>query len=108
MPKRLQREFLGGESPMQIDRTDGYPTPGVPDPAVRPLGQAHTTITRRADRQAADQADLSVENLISKAAETPDVRPEAVAEAKQRLESGTLDTFEAIRRAAEAIITRGI
>jgi len=43
-----------------------------------------------------------------RAAGTAEVNPQAVAEARKLLESGQLDTPEAVRRAAEAILTRGV
>ena len=72
-------------------------------------------------RQAAnptDGAEASVANprigeaaskpYIQKAAVCDEVNTQAVAEAKELLESGQLDTPEAAKRAAERIISMGI
>ena len=58
------------------------------------------------EASAIGEDSLSV--YAAKAARTPDVRSDAVAEARRLLEAGELDTPEALTRAAEAIVDQGV
>ncbi len=46
--------------------------------------------------------------LVRQAAAAPEVNAQAVAEARRLLQAGQLDTPQAARAAAEAILTRGV
>ena len=46
--------------------------------------------------------------LVRQAAASPEVNAQAVAEARRLLQAGQLDTPEAARAVAEAILTRGV
>lgn len=47
-------------------------------------------------------------SLVRQAAASPEVNAQAVADARRLLQAGQLDTPEAARAAAEAILTRGL
>ena len=92
---------------MRVDGTSGLDPPasqGQPAaPARRPSakgGAGETGEGWAVERPAADKA------LVQKAKASPEVDLKAVAEAKRLLASGRLDTPEAIRRAAEAILSQ--
>jgi hypothetical protein len=93
---------------MQIDGTHGVDPLHIPGGAkslVRPDQPAAGT-----DRpaEAPGPRDPDVEPYIRRAAEAPEVRPDAVAEAKRLLASGSLDTPEAAGKAAERLLRDGI
>lgn len=94
---------------MHIERTNNYQPRDVsgsaPDltraaPLAGDLGNASDA--------AAVTPDAGTQALANLAASAPEIREDAVAEAKRLLESGQLSSMEAIRRAAEAILDRGI
>ncbi len=78
--------------------------PSGPNPASKPgrAGSASETGT-----PASRSVDSELEALIKKVKAADGVNSEAVAEAQKLLESGELDSPEAIARAAEALIRFG-
>jgi len=99
---------------MRIDGTYG---PQIPQrPAANESAEAGRTGqpdkaqragTERTDQTPAVSGD-SLAAYVARARLAPAVRADAVAEARRLIESGELDTPEAIGRAAEAIVDRGI
>jgi|WetSurMetagenome_2_1015567.scaffolds.fasta_scaffold1425101_1 hypothetical protein len=95
---------------MNIERTHGYY-----DGSVMPQ-EPHKPVRARQDGQEAKKvpgetetvADSTFQALTLQAASTPDINAQAVAEAKRLLQSGELSSPEAIRRAAKAMLSRGI
>ena len=55
-----------------------------------------------------ETADAVHDSYIRKAAGSPDVDMKAIAEARRLLDAGELDTPQAIARAAENMIAKGI
>jgi hypothetical protein len=93
---------------MQIQPTNPYNPPGGPDgtpglPKAEPVGADSQRI-----RRTPPAAQSEVEALARQAAETEEINQAAVAEAKKLLQSGELSSPEAIRRAAENLLNRGI
>jgi len=94
---------------MQIEPTHGFETPGLPEKApngpqpgdVPPAGKAPPRRTPPAGSSA-------LSPWVQEAAKAEPVRRGAVEEAKRLLASGNLDTAEAARGAAEAILTFGL
>ena len=91
---------------MRIDGTHGM------DPrAVSESGSAEAKPLRPAPREG--QEPLGVELLssqqayVDQAAAAPETDPQAVAAARELVRTGQLDTPEAIRRAAEALLQFG-
>ncbi len=92
---------------MRINRTDilGRRSPaGEGDKnAKKAKGKGAKALT------AADATMLAAKPaLVRKAKDAPEVRAELVAEARRLIEAGELDTPQAAKAAAEAIITRGL
>lgn len=94
---------------MQIERTEGVDSLGLPD------GSGNLSKTGKA-ASAADKTDGSPDLLseaalrpyIDRAAGADEIRSEVVNEAKRLLAAGELDTPENARKAAEAILRLGI
>jgi hypothetical protein len=94
---------------MHIERTGGLGGPGGTDPSrslPRPGSQAADA--KKTAGKAELDASTDVKSFAKLVLETPEVREDAVAEARKLLESGQLSTPDAIRRAAEAMFKRGI
>jgi hypothetical protein len=93
---------------MHIERTNGYSGPGAADsgkPLPRPGSKVDGLKNLTEDSAADATSGLNFAQLVQKA---PDVNTDAVAEARRLLESGQLSTPDAIRRAAEGMVRRGI
>jgi hypothetical protein len=93
---------------VRIDKTNGYEPQGLPTsgrPTAKPGKPAAAGVNEDVDGA---QIDLTSAALARQAASSADVNAAAVQEAKQLLQSGQLDTPEAIRRAAQAILTTGL
>jgi len=75
----------------------------TPEQAVRPDSAELTDQTARIE-----VADAVHQSYIRKAAASQDLNAEAIAEARKLIEAGQLDTPEAIAKAAENIIDKGI
>jgi hypothetical protein len=93
---------------MQIEGTHGVDPLHVPGGArnlVRPDQPANAT---GRPTQAPGPEGPDIEPYARRAAEAPEVRPDAVAEAKRLLASGSLDTPEAAVRAAERLLRDGV
>lgn len=93
---------------MRIDGPNRLETPSQP---------AGNEVKRQASKAAGTSQASAANTRIGEAAAKPyihkvavgdDVNRQAVAEAKQLIESGQLDTPEAAKRAAERIISMGI
>jgi hypothetical protein len=94
---------------MQIERTNGLGGPGGADPSRSlPRPGSQVTDSAKAANKAATDATTDVKSFAELVLKTPEVRQDAVAEARRLLESGQLSTPEAIRSAAEAMFKRGI
>jgi hypothetical protein len=94
---------------MHVERTPGLDPFGGAEGA----GGLHKPTESKAggpkDTSAAEPAHQpSAEPYLERAREAPEVRESAVAEARRLLAEGTLDTPEAARRAAEALLQLGI
>jgi hypothetical protein len=94
---------------MNIERTSGY------DGSVMPHEPNKSARLRQNAENAGKVAggsetgvDSEFQALTLQAAGTPDVNAQAVAEAKRLLQNGQLSSPESIRRAAEAMLDRGI
>ena len=81
------------------------PAEGDP-PAQRPIRPAGSQDAAAAGKPRA--LDATLEPYVREAIASQEVNQQAVAEAIKLLESGQLDTPEAIARAAESILFRGI
>jgi hypothetical protein len=96
-----------GDRPVRIDGIQGY-QPQRPDEqnALSRPASARTD----GENKAVDSSDLlaEVRRTIRAAVEVEEVNRDAVAEAKGLLASGQLQSPEAFRRAAEAILSRGL
>jgi hypothetical protein len=94
---------------MNIERTNACDGPVLPDGAKKPL-RSH--LGPGDAMKAADNPDAvagsEFQDLVGQAANVPDVNAQAVAEAKRLLKSSELSSPEAISRAAEAMLRRGI
>jgi len=92
---------------MHIEPTQGFDALGSPDGAgnapepVPPAGRGKPNETSPEERGIPA-------SYIDQAAAAPEIRSEAVAEARRLLASGELDTPEAAEAAAETILTLGI
>lgn len=78
-----------------------------------PNGKASACTSKSSDARGADAGDgagrtSAQQSLIEAAGAVKDVNPQAVEEARNALRSGELDTPEAARRAAEAILEQGV
>lgn len=72
----------------------------------QPVGPGDAHLTAQTGRP--ETTEAIHKSYIRRAAASEDVDLQAVAEAKKLLEAGQLDTSEAIARAAENIVSRGI
>ncbi len=92
-------------------RLDG-PQPVPPNPLPEKVPPANIPQTSTSSSGATNEADSEVLSAnidyIRQAIETEDIDAAAVAEARQLLESGDLDTPEVATRAAELIIKLGL
>lgn len=93
---------------MRIDGIQGH-QPHMPDDHSslrRPVAGEQNV----AAGQAVDSSGILAEVLpyIDSAGKVEEVNAQAVAEAKEMLASGQLQSAEAIQRAAEAILSRGL
>ncbi len=94
---------------MQVERTPGLDPFGVSEGSnglQKPPGTKSGGPKVVQGAPAAPQP--SIEPYVRRANETPAVRRGAVEEARRLLAEGALDTPEAARRAAEAILSLGI
>ena len=81
------------------------PLPGS-NGSTQPVGSGG--VSRAAQTGRPETTEAIHKSYIRKAVGVEDVDLQAVAEAKRLLDSGQLDNPEAIARAAENIVTRGI
>jgi len=94
---------------MHIERTNGLGGPNAADGGQllpRP-GSKAGGVRKAADDDADVQTPAGVD-FTQMAKTAPDVNTDAVAEARRLMDSGELSSPEAIRRAAESMIQRGI
>jgi len=96
-----------GVSNVRIDGVYNFESPGVSE---EKKASAKTPRHAREAKGAAGDAEVlsSMLPLIRKAADVEEVDAQAVQAARQLLQSDQLDTPEAARRAAEAILGGGI
>ena len=93
---------------MRLDGPQGLPPNSLPE-KVPPASTPETGSSRSGATNEADSEVLSANiDYIRQAIETEDMDAAAVAEARQLLESGQLDTPEVATRAAELIIKLGL
>ncbi len=93
---------------MRIDGPNRPEMPGQPDSNEVKRQAARPTDTSEASAANARIGEAACKPYIQKAAACDEVNRQAVAEAKKLLESGQLDTPEAVKRAAERIVSMGI
>ena len=92
---------------MRIDGTFGYEAHGLAG-NNRASGQRAPKPAARIEGDAAVEVAASARKYIDKALAAEEVDPAAIAEAKRLLAEGLLDTPEAIERAADAMVMRGL
>ena len=92
---------------MRIDGTFGYEAHGLGGKSGA-LGQHAPKATESVERNAGVEVVAPAGKYIAKALAAEEVNTAAIAEAKRLLAEGLLDTPEAIERAAEAMVTRGL
>ena len=93
---------------MRLDGPQPVPPNSLPE-KIPPASTPETGTSRSSTTNEADSEVLSANiDYIRQAIETEDMDPAAVAEARQLLESGQLDTPEVATRAAELIIKLGL
>jgi len=93
---------------MNVERTGGLGGPGAPDGGQhlsRPGSKSGGVNKPAGDPDVQTPSGVDFVRLVAKA---PDVNQAAVAEARRLLDSGQLSTADAVRRAAESILRRGI
>jgi len=94
---------------MNIERTNACDGPVLPDGAKKsPRSNLGVGDVMKAPGNPEALASSEFQDLVRQAAGVPDVNAQAVAEAKRLLKSGELSSPEAISRAAEAMLRRGI
>ena len=76
-----------------------------PNPPSKPSRSADAATSSASESDPTVESQLKT--LIGKAKASEEINSQAVAEARKLLKSGELDTPDAIRRAAEAIIRFG-
>lgn len=93
---------------MRIDATHKSDAVGLDalSGTYRPAGKS-SKVTEQAAVSPAAALDQAQQPYVSQVQQTPAVRASAVEEAKALLASGKLDTPEAARRAAGAILEQG-
>jgi hypothetical protein len=94
---------------MHVDRTNGYSPSGLPNgtPAVPKPGAAAGDL-KRAVHKADDRTETEAAAWTRQALAADEIDRTAVAEARRLLESGQLATPQAMRKAAESLLERGI
>ncbi|MGC9453861.1 MAG: hypothetical protein ACP5HU_03265 [Phycisphaerae bacterium] len=95
-----------GDSPVRIDGIQGHQAHRPDDRSAlsRPAGIERDTSAGKAVDSSGILAE--VRPYIESARKTEEVNAQAVAEAKEMLASGQLQSPDALRRAAEAILSR--
>lgn len=94
---------------MHIEPTHGFDTPGLPEKARNvPQPESSAPAGPTPPRRTPPAGSSTLAPYIREAAAAQPVRTAAVADAKRLLASGGLDTEEAARGAAEAILTFGL
>lgn len=91
---------IDGNNPIQPSQSDGGlagKAKGSQAPGANPAGASE-----------ASDLILSLQPYIQKASSTGEIDEQAVAQAKALLQSGQLDTADAVVRAAEAMLKRGL
>ncbi|MBN1942933.1 MAG: hypothetical protein JW849_06530 [Phycisphaerae bacterium] len=91
-------------------RVEGF---GNPEHLNRPNGKASASSSKSSDARGADAGGgvgqtSAQQSLMETVLAVDDVNAQAVEEAKKALLAGELDTPEAARRAAEAILDQGL
>ena len=93
---------------MRIDGAQGIGGQGLPEPGKPAGGVAPAANALNSDAAAVDSQVLAgVAPYIRQANESEPVNAQAVAEARELLRNGQLDTPDAVRRAAQAILDLG-
>jgi hypothetical protein len=93
---------------MNIERTSAYDGSVMPHDPNKPARTLQGLGASNASDGADTVAQSEFQALTIQAADAPEINAKAVAEAKQLIQSGQLSSPESIRRAAEAMISRGI
>ena len=93
---------------MRIDGTFGIEPQGRAQRETTPAG-THRKTEPDPNRPTPDDPQIRYlqEAYLEKAATVEDINPQAVAEARELLDSGQLDTPEAVQRAVQAIFRLG-
>ena len=91
---------------MRIDGSHSVEPQGLPEHRTPPSAPPPA----RAPSQADDvpQLERAQDAYVAKALAAPDVRPEAVEAARKALQAGELDTPQAARRTAQAMLDQGV
>ena len=94
---------------MQIERTNGFPTPRGPGEADGlPRPASHTDRVGKPVESVPAVADAELQALAQQAAAAPEINWDKVAEARKLIESGTLATPEAVQNAAKRLFDFGV
>jgi anti-sigma28 factor (negative regulator of flagellin synthesis) len=93
---------------VRIDGTNGLDNRGLP-PSAGPVPQPVRTSGQQKAETSSDGVELTLsgEAFVRQASDAPQVDSQAVAQAKQLIQSGQLDTPESRLRAAKAILDFG-
>ena len=100
--------YTMGVSTVRIGRRQNFQTNGLS--GDKPSEKTGKTGDGKKSKRASASEPLTstISAYVQMAMDADDVNSAAVAEARALLDSGQLDTPEAISRAAEAILTRGL
>jgi len=98
-----------GANGVRIDGTLGLDAQSVPEEKAAQAKDLKAGASSTASEQTSGALEMvsSQERLIAAAAACEDLDARAIAEAKALLDSGRLDTSEAARRAAQALLDLG-
>ena len=93
---------------MRIDRPNNVEIQGSTYPNNTPVQPANVSQPKGSAVENQLSVDPAAKPYIQKAQATEDVNVQAIAEAKQLIADGQLDTTEAIEKLAENLLSKGI
>ena len=93
---------------MQIEPTHGFDPLSIREGSRNPVKADQVAPAGEKPAEQSEAASASLEPYIRRAAEAPEIRQDAVAQARRLLASGKLDTPESARRTAEGLLEHGI
>jgi hypothetical protein len=94
---------------MQVERTNGFPSPGRPEEADGfPKPASYANRVGRPVESVPEVTAGELQELAKQAAAAPEINWDAVTEARKLVESGGLSTPEAIQNAAKRLLDLGV